>query len=1359
MDGKKVYQIEINGIKESANAVESLNKQLSELESRIKALEKNNVKVNTSSSGGSSKSTSAMNEEAKLAKQIETIDAKREAYSKEIYQNYLAAKDVLTETISDQKQLAAAERLQADAYSNTMAGIKQKLADMKSIHFTTDLSSDEFKEQTEEINALTQKLKELEEAYGQFGRNVGNYKSAFDGFEKVTVNINGVTREFNNLMQAQKAVRNEMGILIDKGKENTDQYKKLEQELERLAKSQKKLNSAMNDAKASSQAMDNLLDTMESFTAIGQIGQGFSTLFGFDNSELEQQIAKLVALQNVLQGIEKIRQQMNTGEGIGGWLKKGSDAVDGFVMKLTGAQKRMGMLVKDTRTASIAVQGLSKVLKGLGAVGVAGGIMILMDAFQALVEEFKRWRDGGYKAGAATDVLASQVEVLEKEAEKLKNVNLGNYLKGIGTDEEYAISQTKVYLDLLDKLISRFLDLKDISNYKIAIKVEGGENLEQTEERLKKNFDNISKDIDKIENELKGYDKWAHDWFGKFLYRSGGEDFTKLKKEFQDLGETISENIVFKMTNAWNMAQHELAETGKVSDETAKKIKELAKELEYDPTVNSILTQIDKFSERGQYYIKIIGSMKNSFLGLAQSLQGVDEENIAKNAAKIAQLEVDAMKDGISKQRAQIELNRKQELAAAENDAELKKAINKKYNRQILEAEKTHGREMASAYADLASLRIDIMEEGWKKEKAQLEHERDERIRAIEESEILVGERTEAVKELYRKKIEKGEKEWQRQQIENYREFLSEIEMMNRETYAMEVSNSLANVENRTFENKNKADGGVNKDNYKDINSMKEYYNELLQIELDASKQEEQIRQEALRNELEDAKKDEEIRHQRLVDSENGEYIRQLKEDLITKQQYDDLIQKENAVHNAKMNALDKQYAADTITATQETLDKMYQSYNSYYQRLSALIRRKQDDIQNKLDDAVKKANRQSNRNFGFFNVKELGRQYDEAIKKQKEFIADIQSDLNQLDEDNKAGKVIGEAYEQQRTNLEASLRASVQTLHNYQDEAMKIVDAVVGQINQYFQMLGQSVQQLMSAIWGAQDYQFEKEQKELDDYNDFLDKKLDEQQEIVQKHKDAVNSIEDELSTARGDRRQHLIDQLNAEMAAQRAARKQEQKLQKEKERAEKKQEELDKRRRKEEYDRNVAQAFISWHLGIANGLATQPFLPVGIAMGALATVLGGVQYALVKSQKPYARGGQLDGGVAQGNLHRDGGIPVLGGRASIEGGEYITNRLTTSKNIDLLDYINSKKKKIDITDLMDFYSSGKPRSIFLNSTRKFEDGGVLPTLRDDIEIPSRLIDTMEDYANRPYVVQVVDIMDKTSQVKQVQAMAGIEG
>ena len=97
MDGKKVYSIQINGVKESTDAVLALNKMLNELENRIKTLESKNIKIN-SNGGGNAKSS--LDEEAKLEKQIEQIDAKRKAYSKEIYQNYLAAKDVLDETVT-----------------------------------------------------------------------------------------------------------------------------------------------------------------------------------------------------------------------------------------------------------------------------------------------------------------------------------------------------------------------------------------------------------------------------------------------------------------------------------------------------------------------------------------------------------------------------------------------------------------------------------------------------------------------------------------------------------------------------------------------------------------------------------------------------------------------------------------------------------------------------------------------------------------------------------------------------------------------------------------------------------------------------------------------------------------------------------------------------------------------------------------------------------------------------------------------------------------------------------------------------------------------------------------------------------
>ena len=1366
MDGKKVYSIKINGVQESIDAVLALNKMLNELENRIQALEKKNIKINTGGSS-SSKGTSALSEEAKLEKQIAAIDAKREAYSKEIYQNYLAAKDVLDETVKDQKTIAAQERLQADNYTNTMAGMKQELADLKKVMNTTDLGDEEFEKMSKRAGELTQKLKELEAAYGQFGRDVGNYDRVGQTMSKITVNVGGVVREFDNLKQATKAVRDEMGKLEVNGQKDTKTYKQLEREASRLAKAQLRLNSAMNDAKASSKAMDDLLDTMESFTALGQLGQGFSTLFGFDNSELEQQIAKLVALQNVLQGIEKIRQQMNTQEGIGKWLAKGSDAVDTFVMKLTGAQKRMGMLVKDTRAASLAVQGLSKVLKGLGAIGIAGGIMILMDALSALTEEFKNWRNGGYQAGAATDYLTTKIEALNKDFDRLKQKDLNKFLQGFITQEEYATTKTKQLSDQLSKLENQLLQLLNSKfneiDYDVKIKY-GNKGIEE----LLNDFDRTAKKLDEMEHGLNGLDKWAYKLttmlpFGKAKWFASGdikgetaESLSGLEKKYQELGEVISRKFMGEIDRVNNKIKSDMENFGKVTDETKKEVEDLVKQLDVDPKANSLLKQIDKFSEKGQYYVKVFETLKEKFVELGNNASG---KMFDFDYKKYAQLQIDSMKDGLAKQKAQIELNRKLELDEAEGNEKMKLAINKKYNTELVKAEKEFGNQYRAALADLASIRIDLMKEGWEKEKKQLEHERDERIRAVQESEILVAERTAAIRELYRKKIEKAEKEWREQQLENYREYLTEIEMMNRETYAMEVSNSLTNVENRAFEKKDKEDKFINKDNYKSVRVMEEYYNELLKIELDAAKEEEKIRQEALQNEIDDAKKDEEIRHERLVNAKNGEYKKMLEDELITKEQYDELIQKENAAHEATMNALDKRFAAESLATTQDGLDKMYNSYSSYYQKLATLIRNKQDEIQRELDKAQRKADRQANKGFGFFNVKELGKQYDEAIKKQKEVIANIRKDLDNLDKDNKAGKIVGEEFEQRRRELEASLDAGIQTLENYQDEAMKIVDKVVAQINQYFQQLGQGFMQIMQAVWDYQDYEFDKEQDELDKWNEELDKALDKQEDIISEHKNNINSIEDELATARGDRRQHLIDQLNAEIAAERAAQKEKQRIEKEQEQAKKREEALEKKRREAEYKRNVMQAFVSWHLSIANGLATQPFLPVGIAMGALATTLGAVQYALVKSQKPYAKGGQLDGGVAQGKRHRDGGIPVLGGRASIEGGEFITNRQTTANNVDLLEFVNSKHRKLNIDDFIDFYSSGKAKKniISMSPRTKFADGGQIPTLDNTYSFDDRLLEAFEKYADRPSVVSVVDINSRQKAVKNVQVLAGL--
>ena len=389
MADKKVYSIVINGVQESANAVESLNKQLSELENRIKALEKSSVKINASSSGGgstSSGSKSSLNEEEKLARQIEQIDAKREAYSKEIYQNYLAAKDVLDETVKDQKQISAQERLQANNYTNTMAGMKQELKDLKTVMNGTDLGDDAFKQMSQRAGELTNKLKEIEQAYGQFGRDVGNYDRIGQGLDKITIEVGGVAREFGSAREAAKTFKNELTALEIQGKGNTEEAKE-------LRKAYYQLSSAMDDATKSSKAMDEAMDWMTSFTAMASVGNGLKAFFGFDDNEITKSIQKLVALQGVLNGIESIRKQMDTSEGIGALLSKGSQGVDKFVASITGAQLGVEGLTKSSRLATVAVRSLSIAMKGLGIgliiAAISGLMQVVEKAGTAIQNYFK----------------------------------------------------------------------------------------------------------------------------------------------------------------------------------------------------------------------------------------------------------------------------------------------------------------------------------------------------------------------------------------------------------------------------------------------------------------------------------------------------------------------------------------------------------------------------------------------------------------------------------------------------------------------------------------------------------------------------------------------------------------------------------------------------------------------------------------------------------------------------------------------------------------------------------------------------------------------------------------------------------
>lgn len=507
MANEKIYSIKINGVSESINAVDALNKQLSTLESRIKALENSSVKVG-SSGGGSKASSSSLKQEQAVQSEINKLknegiklDAKIEAAQTDIYKRVQATKELYKETINDQKQLAANERLAANAYSNTMMGMKQRLADLKTMINTTDLGdSDKLKQMTQEANDLSNKLKEMEEAYGQFGRNVGNYKSAADGFNKIKVAVGDTVREFDNYRQASKTLKEERFALANSVGQEAQAYKDVDKAL-------KTLESDYADLNKSSAVMDSLLDTMQSFTAIASIGQGLSTLFGIDNADFQDSMQKLMSLSLVLQGIEKLMLSIQKKEGlIGKGFNVINEALDGIgnhirdvvqggfdellggtFEEITTYIKMIKEAKKQTSTMAELTQGsnyfgtrftdlekhldnlkskykiiqklslgfnflsewIGKAIKALAKLAGAFGLLALpaiIDFFSDVIKSLKTAESSAQRAAEAVKTLNAQLQAR-------RELISSNYLRGAINEEEFLTQMYKAQSDALTEQI------------------------------------------------------------------------------------------------------------------------------------------------------------------------------------------------------------------------------------------------------------------------------------------------------------------------------------------------------------------------------------------------------------------------------------------------------------------------------------------------------------------------------------------------------------------------------------------------------------------------------------------------------------------------------------------------------------------------------------------------------------------------------------------------------------------------------------------------------------------------------------------------------------------------------------------
>ena len=740
------------------------------------------------------------------------------------------------------------------------------------------------------------------------------------------------------------------------------------------------------------------------------------------------------------------------------------------------------------------------------------------------------------------------------------------------------------------------------------------------------------------------------------------------------------------------------------------------------------------------------------------------------------------------------------ELEDAKDNADLQASIRAKYAREEADAARAHRQQMA-AEAKAARQKalqnqytamqaeIDLMQDGVEKQKKVLELQKKQAVDSAREQGASKATIAKIIKNYNRqilnlelgftRNIEKLYRTRNQNLLQLELEYLKQIKEVDRSIWdrQMDIKKQMEDFARQDYE------FNLNFE-ITDYPPLEEYVNNLVGYykDLEAIQEQHLNRQKALdieakneqynRNKT-DVKEQYEERtrsYSEWLDSQNELLVQALKEGTISQAQYDKMKsenqkkvdkyqQDETERYNSNIEQLDKDHQQRLIEIdrnsneqkrqnTKETLDNIIQTYNDFY---------------NEIEQAGERNTRQNTSGIGIINY-----------TKERENLKNMKSQYTTLMKDiKKEYQVLQDKFDNNEISFN-DFRLAKKELDGLSEEIKEKYSEVSNNLDNLFSTVAQSVMQAtqqyvqsFSSIWSSisslmemslddEERRLEKEQELLEEEYDMLEEQYQKQEELEKKHTDRVNSIEDELKTARGDRREHLIDQLAQERNAQIKALDDERAIEKEKEQNQKKQQQLEKQQaalEKKRWELNkknqVVQATINTYTAVTNALAVQPWF-VGLALSAVALALGMAQVAKIKAQKYYAEGGLLEG-----KPHSQGGIKVGNTGIEVEGGEFVTNKITTRQNLPLLEYINSKKKPLTREDIINYYD-GKERPFITKSiTNKFAQGGELSTMQD-INVRD-LVNYQQPQDNAQYVVSVVDIINAADNVRSIQTLAGI--
>lgn len=1340
--------------------IDTTTKNITRLSSEIDSLEKSlNSLGNVSDSN--SKDIKSMNDELdKLGKTADTVNDKLDDI-----------KDVEVDDTNVKR------------YTRSINDLQQEISKLENSIKGLDINSSEFNEATEQVKRL--KL-ELVDATKQMEAAV---RAEDQLGTKIRVNAGGMTLEFDDVNQAIGVLEDKLYALSASGQKGTSQFKAIQAEVVKLKREVQLTDTAIDNMVTSMNGLGRITNVLTTFTSVAAIGQGIGGLFG-NNEDIAKSIQKLQSFLLLFEGLKQLDNEMKSGNPLFEPIKWIFDKIDkfdalafpkGFVRDMQFFSEWDGDNLRDfARNFDDAFSSVMDVAKNYDEnislddalkatkeqfsekVNLSGFDEESKKGMQKMLEYFEQVKRDG---GSAFDYVNEQLGKINKTT--LKVAKGLNYLSVAvrGVAKAFVASGIMLLVSLLidgvmwliDKIKEAFTvdttnvdGIKDfnylleksnrlLDEYKSKVEQDYNlSNLEKVNAVLKRQRD----EFDKLGQKLSFYAKNIKE----IESERGNQNFKQYELEYDRImafEDTNDDDIKKKMKVLYDQAIYELKDIFAVASATG----DYQKAIDTIKSSDLLEATINYGNEVGETNIELyrMAAVYKEILELSGQINESEKERksiLNDNSIKLRDLKTSLIADPRERQKQQLRDAAEDELKRYKGDADIQKAIreklamdlneiDKQYYEQRMSLELSFARQMNDINKQIRDNYLAAKKESLMKEMDMIENQRKDEINDAKtqyQENLKAGEDRnplftyEKLQELIKSINAKYDKQAEDKLVEHTRTMLDamdnyakerlqiEQELREQEAKLMDLTADLE-YDKKLMSNKLL----YNKESY---NQTLKHYEDLYKIEKDYADKKYQLEVESIERERQLAINN--------ANEENTDALNQLARD---KQdgKYDDveymqLLEQQNQNHQLKLQSIEIDSYNKRLEAQREFNNNSKELLTQY---LSDSVNSVQV-IENKITDLF------SSKLFSNERVFLPIRQIMKAIKEAQEELNNAENELNKqtskAESEYQQGNINSEQYNSIINDINNSKKiidSSREELNNKMKESrIQLAQQVFQVASTFASQIGQFTDMLFQQTLDSIDRQLE----ELDKQMEIVEESYDRAEEAAEAHKDRMNEIEDELSEARGSRKQFLIDALAAQQEAYLADVKAQEDAEAKKKQIEEQQKVLERKRKQEEKKANIAQSIINGFMAVSNALAVQPF-PLGMALASVAAAMAAYQTAGIINTPIYR-----DGGLLVGASHESGGVKVLGGQAEVEGGEYIVNKRSAKENIKLLEYVNGARRTVTMADLA------------MNN--------VVESTPVDV---SKQITRVVEIDNRPIVVDVRDIIRVSNSLRNVQVKSGV--